>query len=672
MRPEDVYLLTGVGDPQLDPPAERVAYVVSSLDRETNQYRGSIWILPVDGSEEPRRLTGGPCRDGSLRWSPDGSRLAFTSRYREGDEAQLFVVDPDAGEPRQLTSLPESVAEIAWSPDGTRIAFTSRVRAPEYAEEDDRRRAPRRITRLLYKLDDVGWTFDRPQQVFVVAADGSGDPVQLTHGDHQSDSPAWSPDGTLIAFVSARGEDWDIDPVSDVWTMNADGSDQRQLTHGKGMCEGPSWSAEGSRIAVRFSPEREDFPRHTQIGVVDVDSGEQRLLTESLDRNCGPYPAIRQETLWNGDRIVFGVEDRGNVHLYHVEADGSGSPRLLVGGELGVAGYDARGETLVHVASTGTTMRELYAGDRRLTHVGREFVGGCELVEPERFTAISADGSEVDAWLVRPVGFEPGTKVPVLLNIHGGPYSQFGTGFFDEFQVQAGAGYAVLYANPRGSSGSSEAWARAIMGPLGGKGPGWGTVDYEDVMAVVDTALERFDFLDAERMGVLGGSYGGYMTSWIVSHTNRFNAACSERAVNNLLSAWGSSDLFWIFGRHFGGSPLDGDLRARHRDAAADPPFGGRPPLRHRAGRASLHRVASAAQARGARPLSRRGTRAFADGLARASRDALRDPARLVLALPLGRALHLRAVDRVVGDRGCNVAIRIERRLLDSVRVHQS
>jgi dipeptidyl aminopeptidase/acylaminoacyl peptidase len=322
------------------------------------------------------------------------------------------------------------------------------------------------------------------------------------------------------------------------------------------------------RIAYRFSPERDDFPRHVQIAVLDVAARERRLLTESLDRTCGPYPAIREETLWNGDRIVFGVEDRGNVHLYDVAADGSDDPQLLVGGELAVGGYDALGETLVHVASRATTMRELYAGHRRLTDVGREFVSGRALVEPERFTAISADGEQVDAWLVRPTGLHDGVKVPLLLNIHGGPFSQYGTGFFDEFQVQAGAGYAVLYSNPRGSSGYSESWGRAIMGPLRGKGPGWGTVDYEDVTAVVDTALERFDFLDADRVGVLGGSYGGYLTSSIVTQTNRFKAACSERAVNNLLSAYGSSDLFWVFGRHFGGSPLDdADAYLRHSPA---------------------------------------------------------------------------------------------------------
>jgi dipeptidyl aminopeptidase/acylaminoacyl peptidase len=200
-------------------------------------------------------------------------------------------------------------------------------------------------------------------------------------------------------------------------------------------------------------------------------------------------------------------------------------------------------------------MREIYIGTeaRRVTNVGDAFGAGRELAEPERFTAVSADGYEVDAWIVRPPGFKPGTRYPAVLTIHGGPFTQYGTGFFDEVQVYAGGGYVVLYSNPRGGSGYSEEHGRAIRGPLNDAGPGWGTRDYEDVTAVVDTALEKFDFIDPERLGVIGGSYGGFMTSWIIGHTNRFKAAVSERAVNNLVSMFGSSDLFWVFERQFGG-----------------------------------------------------------------------------------------------------------------------
>ena len=291
---------------------------------------------------------------------------------------------------------------------------------------------------------------------------------------------------------------------------------------------------------------------------MQADGTNGRLLTASLDRQCSPYPDSR-EPLWDGERLIFTLEDGGNVHVYAVAADGSSAPELLVGGEQWIGGYDARAGQLAFVSSTHATLRELYVGSegRRLTDVGSSFSNGRGLVAADRFTAVSKDGTEVDAWLMLPAGFEAGKRYPVLLNVHGGPFTQYGTGFFDEFQVYAGAGYAVLFSNPRGSSGYSEAWGRAIRGPIDGAGPGWGTVDYEDVIGVVDTALQQFDFLDPDRLGIIGGSYGGFMTTWVISHDHRFRAAVSERAVNHCVSAAGSSDVFWIYERQFGGPWYD-------------------------------------------------------------------------------------------------------------------
>jgi dipeptidyl aminopeptidase/acylaminoacyl peptidase len=551
MVPEDVYELTGVADPRLHPAGRTVAFVVWRIDREGAEYRSAIWLAEVDGSGPPRQFTSGEKRDSSPRWSPDGSQLAFTSSRGDGTTSQLYVIPAEGGEARKLTDLKEDPSELAWSPDGSRIAFCARVRDDAYEEEDEKKRRPRRFTRLNYKLDNVGWTGDRRQHIFVVAADGSGESKQLTDGDFEHSGPSWSPDGERLAFVSARSEFWDTELASDVFVVDADGGEPRQLTESDGGCEGPVWSPDGTQVAFLYTPGTLDWPHHGQVAVVSPDGGGQRLLTESLDRTCAPFPPIR-EPIWDGGRIVFGVEDSGNVHVYAVPADGSGPPEPVLDGERVVSGFDLRNGTLVHAQTTATAPTEVYVGDRALTEVGRAFADGRELVEPERFTAVSEDGTEVDAWIVQPVGFDAGTRYPTLLSIHGGPFSQYTTGFFDEFQVYASAGYVVLYANPRGSSGYSEAWGRAIRGPSNGQGPGWGTVDYQDLIAVVDTALERFDFIDPDRLGVLGGSYGGFMTTWIVGHTDRFKAAVSERAVNNLVSAYGSSDLFWAFAGQFG------------------------------------------------------------------------------------------------------------------------
>ncbi len=602
MLPDDVYALTGVADPRISPDGTTVAYVVRAVDREANGYRSAIWLAALDGSSEPRRLTSGEKRDAEPRWSPDGTRLAFTSN-RSSKVSQLCVIPVDGGEARKLTSLKEDVEHPVWSPDGSAIAFVARVRDAAYDEEDDERRAPRRITRLQYKLEHVGWTVDRPQHLFAVRADGSGAPVQITAGDFEDTAPAWSPDGSTIAFVSARHDDWDVELASDVYLIDApdldapaaaataetpsgasedrtgtasgptgassgvspaaggpDLSEPRRLTLGGGQTNGPIWAPDGSRLAVLRYPGMLDDPKHTQVAVVDAATGDIALITEALDRNCDPYPSPR-EPAWVGEHLVFLVEDGGNSHVYRVAVDGSTPPELLVGGERAVTGFDATAGRLVYTATEPTMLPELFvapfdaaapaADARRLTRVGEPFAAARELAAAERFTAVSADGSEVDAWVMLPAGFEPGRTYPALLNIHGGPYGQYGNEFFDEFQVYTGGGYVVLFSNPRGSSGYSEEWGRAIRGP-GELGPGWGSVDYDDCMAVVDEALRRFDFIDPDRLGVIGGSYGGYMTSWIVAHTDRFKAAISERAVNQFVSEWGSSDFGFDFKGYLG------------------------------------------------------------------------------------------------------------------------
>jgi len=549
MQPDDVYRLTGAGDPRLSPDGTTVAYVSAWVDEESREQRSAIFSVPVDGSAAPRRLTFGGTRDAAPRWSPDGRWLAFVSA-RDETPPQLFVLPVDGpGESRQLTHLKQAVASPEWSPEGTRIAFTARTHDPADDVEDVAKRPPRRITRLQFRLDDEGWTQGRTHHLYVVGLEG-GEPVQLTDGDHEDEAPAWSPDGSTIAFISARHDDWDLGVVTDVYTIPVVGGVPARVTGRDGSCLLPAWSPDGTRIAYGYVPGEFDEPRHARIAVVDLASGERTMLTESLDRNAMSFPPVRAPA-WDGDRIVFTVEDGGRDPLYEAAVDGSFAPRMLANPPGVITGFDVLGDVLVHTASGPTRPAEVYVGERRLTDVGAPLVHDVALSEPEAFVAVAPDGVEVPAWVIRPPDFDPDRSYPTVLNVHGGPFTQYGNRFFDEFQVEAGAGYVVLYANPRGSSGYSEEWGRAIRGPVQG-GPGWGSVDYEDLMAVTDEAIKRFSFIDPERMAVMGGSYGGYMTSWIIGHTDRFRCAISERAVNDMGSEDGSADFAGFFRGYVG------------------------------------------------------------------------------------------------------------------------
>ena len=447
MVPEDVFELTGAADPRIHPDGRLAAYVAWSTDRESGEYRSAIWLATLDGSEPPRQLTSGEARDAAPRWSPDGSRLAFTSSRGAGEgakPAQLYVLPLQGGEARRLTDLAEDVTQPAWSPDGERIAFSSRVRDPAYDEEDERKRQPRRFTRLYYKLDNVGWTADRRQHLFVVSADGSGEPQQVTSGEFEHSAPTWSPDGKRLAYVSVRGEDWDLSLATDVFVADADGGGEAtRLTASTGGCDLPVWSPDGKEVAFLYTHGTMDWPHHGQVAVVPSDGGEMRLLTKTLDRQCAPYPPVRAPA-WQNGRVYFALEDRGNVHVYSVDPGGSAPPAPLVAGERVVTGFDAVGDSVVHTSTVAGATAELHREEKPLTTHGLAFRKARSLSEPERYTAVSEDGTEVDAWIVRPVGFEEGTRYPTLLSVHGGPFAQYGSGFFDEFERRTGSEHRIV------------------------------------------------------------------------------------------------------------------------------------------------------------------------------------------------------------------------------------
>jgi dipeptidyl aminopeptidase/acylaminoacyl peptidase len=555
MTPADIARLRQVGDPRVSPDGAMVAFTVADPDLEANRYLRRIWVTPA-GQAGPRPFTG-PGSEILPRWSPDGGRLAFVSAGDDGRSQVCILPVAGGGERLDVCSVDAPVTELEWAPDGRALAFAARDPDPSrYGRGGEERREkdmpPRRLTRLLYRLNAAGWTADRPARIFVVPADGSAPPHSVTPGPFEASGLAWSPDSRFLAFASGRHENWDLDLAIDLWVVPADGSGALACVAGRGPAYSvPSWSPEGDRLACYVNPTPLESPRHRQVAVVDVASGKEQVLTAGLDRNCAPFGTTRPP-LWAGSGLLFGVEDHGNVHLYQVPADGAGPAALIADGDRWISEWDWAGGTLAFVAASPVSTGELSAADlpggapeRQLTRLTQPFANGLRLASPQRFTARSPDGAEVECWAMAPAGAEAGTLYPTLLNVHGGPFTQYGNRFVDDFQLQSAAGFGVVYCNPRGSAGYSERWGRAIRGPecANDPGTGWGGADFDDVMACVDAACERFGWVDPGRLGILGGSYGGFMTSWAVGHTGRFRAACSERACNNLLTFEHSADI---------------------------------------------------------------------------------------------------------------------------------
>jgi dipeptidyl aminopeptidase/acylaminoacyl peptidase len=554
MEPRDLTRIKFVSDAQIAPDGRHVAFVVTTLSEEKDEYLSNIWLVEVAGGS-PRQLTRGPKRDTAPRWSPDGTRLAFISEREPKKKAQLYVMPVSGGEPLRLTDLKNGASSPAWSPDGSRLAFLSKTggwEEPESEEEKAKSKPAQVITTLKYKYNGEGFVQDRHPHVFVISAEG-GEPRQVTDGDYADSEPTWSPDGQSIAFVSARHAGRDEDNVSDVWLVSAAGGEPRQLTDSAGPVDSPEFSPDGARLAYLGYRYRNEAGRNARVFVVPTSGGVARGLTDSLDRNC-------EKLAWlpSGESVVISVDERGDVPLYRVSVDGASAPERIVAGDRQVVNFSASadGRLVAFCATDPVSPAEVFVahadgtGERQLTDFNRAWKAEVALSRPERFH-YARDGFELDGWVVRPSGYEPGKRYPALLNIHGGPATQYGHNFFDEFQVYAGAGYAVIYTNPRGSQGYGEAFTQAVVGD-------WGNGDYLDVMAGLDEVVRRYDFIDPDRLGVMGGSYGGYLTSWIVGHTDRFKAACSERALNDFRSMFGTSDISPLFlVMHTGGAYWD-------------------------------------------------------------------------------------------------------------------
>ncbi len=551
---DDLFALEDVADPRVSPDGAWVAYTVTTLDAARDRADTDVWMVPfaaraaeAAGGGEPLRLTTGEEPESRPRWSPEGRYLAFLSK-RGGEKVQVWLLDRRGGEAVKLTDFKADVSDLAWSPDAKRLALVVSDVDPDdpaFAEppagEDEPPPKPIVIRRRQFKRDGEGYLREIRSHLHLLDVD-TRESVQITDGPYDDASPVFSPDGGSIAFVSNRTEDPDANQNTDVFLLelsapSAESSvgtiaTPRPLTRSPGTDTDPAFSPDGSLVAYLAGgdPARMWYAMN-RVAVVPTAGGEERPLTASLDRNAWT-PRFSAD----GGHVLFLLEDRGNTHLARVPAAG-GAVERLVAGEREIRAFDVGpGGEIAVLESRPSYPFEISAVEdgelRRLTRTNDELLAGIELAPVSRFTATSADGTPIDYFQVFPAGVEPGARLPTLLRIHGGPTSQYANEFAFDWQLFAARGYAVVAANPRGSSGYGHEFAYAIWAD-------WGNKDYEDVMAAVDHAIER-GIADPERLGVGGWSYGAMLTNYVITKTDRFRAAISGSSEFNYLSNYGT------------------------------------------------------------------------------------------------------------------------------------
>lgn len=556
--------LVSCSSPALSPDARHVAFVVSRVDIAANAYRSQVWLARTDGGDTPRPVSAGE-RAGSPAWSPDGTRLAFVSgRAEKKSDSTLHLMPVDApGEVLTVATMADGLSDVSFSPDGMWIAFQSRTRDTRYEAKDESWQAPRKIERFLTQLNGEGFVFDRPNHVYVVPSDGSAAPRNLTPGEWQHDGLAWMADGKALVVSGQRHDTWDTDLGQVLYRVPLAGR-ITPLTSTDLALFAPSVSPDGSLVAGLGIDQPQVSPKNAMVAVVSRTGAGLRWISSALDRTFFPTSGARPPVWDSPASVLVMAEDRGDTHLYRCHTDGS-APQALTTGAITVNGFDHAAGVTVVTAGSVDRLSDLWVledgGLRRLTNFAERFAVAVKPQPWEKFTVTCTDGSgEIDAWIMRPAKFSATKKYPVLLNVHGGPFTQYGERYFDEAQMQAAAGFVVLMSNPRGSSGKSEAWGQTINGPQHpvAPGTGWGTVDADDVMAVTAAALKRYKFCDSKRVGMLGGSYGGYMATWLAATTGTtFKAFCSERAVNNMLMEEWTADCAALFRTEVGPSHVD-------------------------------------------------------------------------------------------------------------------
>jgi dipeptidyl aminopeptidase/acylaminoacyl peptidase len=567
---EDLYQFNTVADVRISPDGQTVVYTVQRVDRKTEKKYTNLWVA-LTGRGEPRQFTTGDQHDGSARWSPDGRQIAFLSDRGDTEKpAQIYLIPFTGGEASRLTHIDGEIGDLSWSPDGKQILCTVRKMDAEALEreKDEQKKKlgviARQYERVFYKLDGYGYLPHERTHIWVVDV-RTGRARQLTdHTIYDERQPTWSPDGKWIAFVSNRSENPDFTfERADLFVLPASGGEFRKIEAPLGDKALPSFSPDGKWIAY-IGVEGEGLSyKNASLWVVAVDgSRASQNLTEKYDvhvdcmtiNDVGSPEMMAPTWSQDGKQLYFNTVLHGSSKLSSISVTGANLRDEI--GEGGVVGSFTFDKAQKHLAyfygrindPVQIFVREMTRSkDRQLTKLNRKLLDRIDLGQVEGVWFKGAAENDLQGWILKPPGFDPAKKYPSIMEIHGGPMTQYGNFFMHEFYFLAAHGYVVYFSNPRGGRGYGEEHAKATFGDIG-------NVDYADLMVWAEY-MEKQPYIDSRRMGVTGGSYGGEMTNWIIGHTSRFKAAVTQRCVSNYLSMWGSSDFNWAFQQDLGNKP---------------------------------------------------------------------------------------------------------------------
>ena len=555
----DLFNLSVASDPQISPDGRWIAYVRQSADIMTDRARSAIWIINVATGEE-RPLIAGPGNHVGPSWSPDGKRLAYASTS-EGDSPQLFVRWMDTGQSVRITGLAESPQGIAWSPDGRRLAYVMTVpgeglklgSAPPKPEGAEWAKPLKILDKVTYRADGAGYLKPGFDHIFMVDALG-GAPRQLTFGNFHDGYPEWGSDGRTIYFSANRDPNWELQAVdSEIYRLDVDNGQLAPITDRDGPDAAPRVSPDGSRIAyVGFDDHKKGYEQ-SGLYVMNVNGGGVQRIATGLDRDI-------QQIEWasDGRSIYAGYEENGSVTVSRIGLNGSVTPLTHeVGGGGGLdrpyGGGDfsvSRNGTVAFTTDTPTRPSDIAVSSggktRQLTRLNDLALSGKSLATVMTLDVRAPDGGMVPTWITLPAGYDRSKPIPAILEIHGGPYAAYGPHFATDNQLYAAGGYAVIYTNPRGSTGYGQAFADGIEKT-------YPDSDYADLMAAVDAAVAA-GLADPNNLFVTGGSGGGILTAWIIGKTHRFAAAASQKPVINWTSMALTSDGVPFFGPYWMGS----------------------------------------------------------------------------------------------------------------------